>query len=228
MLSAIRTVARASPASCCTSLGRTGALDSTTVRAPITLHLLSRRSASSALRPPTAADMRADPQLANSMAGRETQADGPIPKQLYDLFFGSMIRHGKRSVAHRISYKFLTELRSSAQAAGVKSVHRYFANAVKRVSVPVKLIPKKVAGRIQRVPVPQDPKREISVASRMIQESARKFRKERGMAKRVAAELDDAYAQRGNVWNKKVEIQKQAIYNRANTKLLAKIKRGGR
>jgi small subunit ribosomal protein S7 len=120
------------------------------------------------------------------------------------------MRQGKKSLAQKIIYGALDVVyeRTSEDALQV------FKRAVENVKPVLEVKSRRVGGSTYQIPVdvPQD--RRIALSLRWIVGSARS-RGERGMVRRLAAELMDAYNNTGSAVKKKEDTHRMAEANKA-------------
>lgn len=140
----------------------------------------------------------------------------PAPDPVYhselaSKFINCIMRHGKKSVAERILYKALEEVRRRFKDAEPFEV---FKKAVENVKPLVEVKSRRVGGATYQVPVEVNPLRQQSLAIRWILEAAR-AQKGKPLYLKLASELIDAYGQRGAAMTVRENTHKMAEANRA-------------
>ncbi|HDD44235.1 MAG TPA: 30S ribosomal protein S7 [Candidatus Desulfofervidus auxilii] len=146
---------------------------------------------------------------------------GPVPRReilpdpkygsvLVAKFINCMMRDGKKSVAESIFYDAMEII---AEKTG-KNPLEVFEKAVENVKPILEVKSRRVGGATYQVPVEVRPERQVSLAIKWIIQSAR-ARSERGMVKKLANELLDAYNNRGSAIKKKEDTHRMAEANRA-------------
>jgi len=141
---------------------------------------------------------------------REILPDPKYGSTLVAKFINCMMRDGKKSVAESIFYDAMEIL---AQKTG-KNPLEVFERAVENVKPILEVKSRRVGGATYQVPVEVRPERRISLAIKWLIQSAR-TRSERGMVKKLANELLDAYHNRGSAIKKKEDTHRMAEANRA-------------
>jgi small subunit ribosomal protein S7 len=121
-----------------------------------------------------------------------------------------IMRRGKKSVAERIMYGALDILRERTNEEPLQ----VFKQAVDNVKPVLEVRSRRVGGSTYQIPVDVPPDRRIALSMRWIVGSAR-TRGERGMIRRLAAELFDAYNNTGNAVKKKEDTHRMAEANKA-------------
>jgi small subunit ribosomal protein S7 len=120
------------------------------------------------------------------------------------------MRRGKKSVAERIMYGALDILRERTNEDPLQ----VFKQAVDNVKPVLEVRSRRVGGSTYQIPVDVPPDRRIALSMRWLVGSAR-ARGERGMTRRLAAELFDAYNSTGNAVKKKEDTHRMAEANKA-------------
>lgn len=125
-------------------------------------------------------------------------------------FINCVMRDGKKSVAEKVFNDALTiiEEKISEPALAV------FEKAVGNIRPSVEVKSRRVGGSTYQVPTEIKPARQTALAFRWLLKYSR-ARSEKGMAKKLAAELLDAYNQRGGAVKKKEDTHKMADANKA-------------
>ena len=121
-----------------------------------------------------------------------------------------LMKRGKKSIAERIMYGAMDVL---AEQTGEEPI-KVFRQAVDNVRPVIEVRSRRVGGSTYQIPVDVPPERRIALSMRWIIGSARS-RSERGMLKRLSAELLDAYRNTGNAVKKKEDTHRMAEANKA-------------
>jgi len=120
------------------------------------------------------------------------------------------MRRGKKSVAQRIVYGALDTVHERTNEEPLQ----VFKRAVENVKPVLEVKSRRVGGSTYQIPVDVPPDRRIALSLRWIIGSARS-RGERGMVRRLAAELMDAYNNTGSAIKKKEDTHRMAEANKA-------------
>ena len=118
---------------------------------------------------------------------------------------------GKKSVAQRSIYAAMDELRTKVSGEEPLTV---FKKALENVKPNLEVRSRRVGGATYQVPVDVRPTRRLALAMTWIVTYSRE-RGEKSMAARLAGELADAYANRGNAIKKKEDVHRMAEANKA-------------
>ncbi|MFP4343536.1 MAG: 30S ribosomal protein S7 [Anaerolineales bacterium] len=141
---------------------------------------------------------------------REIAPDVRYNSVLVQKFINRMMRGGKKSIARQTMYDAM-EL---AEARMKKPALEIFESAIRNVSPPVEVKPRRVGGSTYQIPVEVTAYRQVSLAIRWLLEAARK-RHGRGMVEKLAAELMDAAQGAGSAVKRREDTLKMAEANRA-------------
>jgi small subunit ribosomal protein S7 len=141
---------------------------------------------------------------------RETMPDAAYGSTLVTKFVSCMMSQGKRSTAERAFYESLELVKDRAKDDPVK----VFKKALENVKPILEVKSRRVGGATYQVPVevPQD--RRTSLAIRWVISNAR-ARSEKTMHEKLAAELLDAFNNRGGAIKKKEDTHRMAEANKA-------------
>lgn len=123
-----------------------------------------------------------------------------------------LMRDGKKTVAQRIindAFWILKREHDVAEPA------LYTREAIDLARPVVELARHRASGRALQIPKPVTPERSLALALRFIRAAVREERKERGAARRLAAELIDLHREQGVAWRKRLEMYKMAEANKA-------------
>jgi len=150
------------------------------------------------------------------MPRRKIVAKRPVlPDSKYnDLFItrcvNVLMKQGKKSLAEHIMYGALEIVRERTSEDPLK----VFRQAVDNVKPVLEVRSRRVGGSTYQIPVDVPPDRRIALSMRWIVGSAR-ARGERGMMRRLAAELVDAYNNTGSAVKKREDTHRMAEANKA-------------
>jgi small subunit ribosomal protein S7 len=150
------------------------------------------------------------------MPRRKVVAKRPVlPDAKYnDLFItrcvNVLMKQGKKSLAEHIMYGALEIIRERTGEDPLK----VFRQAVDNVKPVLEVRSRRVGGSTYQIPVDVAPDRRVALSMRWIVGSARS-RGERGMMRRLAAELVDAYNNTGSAVKKREDTHRMAEANKA-------------
>ncbi len=121
-----------------------------------------------------------------------------------------IMKRGKKSLAQRIVYRAfdIIEERTGEQPLKV------FKQAVENVKPVLEVKSRRVGGSTYQIPMDVSPARRVALSMRWIVGGAR-ARGERGMTRRLAAELLDAYNNTGSAIKRKEDTHRMAEANKA-------------
>lgn len=135
----------------------------------------------------------------------------PVYNSLSVPKFTNMIMlDGKKRVAEKILYSALEILAKNSKEDPITMMDK----ALQNVSPSVEVKSRRVGGSNYQVPVEVNTKRKQSLAMRWILEAADK-RNEKTMKNKLAAELLDAYDNKGSAVKKREDVHKMAEANKA-------------
>ena len=135
----------------------------------------------------------------------------PVYNSLSVSKFTNMIMlDGKKRVAEKILYSALEILAKNSKEDPITMMDK----ALQNVSPSVEVKSRRVGGSNYQVPVEVNTKRKQSLAMRWILEAADK-RNEKTMKSKLAAELLDAYDNKGSAVKKREDVHKMAEANKA-------------
>jgi small subunit ribosomal protein S7 len=126
-------------------------------------------------------------------------------------FINKMMVRGQKSTAQKLFYGALEELNGKVPGEDSINVMR---KALENVKPSIEVRSRRVGGATYQVPVDVRPTRRLALAMRWLVEYSR-ARGEKDFSKRLAAELLDAYNNRGNAIKKKEDVHKMAESNKA-------------
>lgn len=146
---------------------------------------------------------------------REVPVREPVPDPVYNStlvskFINCMMWSGKKSVAERIFYRALENIR---QRTGEDPLP-IFKKAVENAKPVVEVKSRRVGGANYQVPIEVRPSRRQSLALRWLISNAR-GRSEHRMADRLGTELLEAAQGRGTTIKKKDDVHRMAEANKA-------------
>jgi len=141
---------------------------------------------------------------------REILPDPKFGSELLARFINMVMQSGKKSVAERIIYGALDQIKERGNSEPVEVLDKALDNV--RPMVEVKS--RRVGGATYQVPVEVRPARRTTLAMRWVIDAARS-RGEKSMALRLAGELMDAAESRGSAVKKKEDTHRMADANKA-------------
>jgi len=143
----------------------------------------------------------------------ERREVGPDPvhgNPLVQKFINCLMHDGKRSVAQRIVYGSLEQIRQKTSDDPVK----VFKKALDNVKPTLEVKTRRVGGANYQVPVEVNRNRQASLSLRWLIGYARE-RSEKSMVERLTAELLDAANNRGGAIKKRDDTHRMAEANKA-------------
>jgi small subunit ribosomal protein S7 len=126
-------------------------------------------------------------------------------------FVNKMMIQGKKSVAQRMFYGALDELKDKVPGEDSVSV---FKKALENCKPSLEVRSRRVGGATYQVPVDVRPSRRLALSMRWLIEYSR-ARGEKDYSKRLAAEILEAYNNRGNAIKKREDVHRMAEANKA-------------
>jgi small subunit ribosomal protein S7 len=141
---------------------------------------------------------------------RPVTADPKYENKLVSKFINCVMRDGKKSIAQSLLYDAFGIIKEKSKESPVK----LFEQAVDNVRPLIEVKSRRVGGSTYQVPTEIRPSRRTALGIRWIIGYARQ-RPEKGMAKKLAAELMDAANNRGASVKKKEDTHKMAEANKA-------------
>ncbi len=144
------------------------------------------------------------------IAKREVAADPVYNSTLVEKFVNSMMWQGKKNTAQGIFYEAMDKLRERTDDDPLKA----FKKAVENAKPLLEVKTRRVGGANYQVPIEVPQNRRTSLAIRWIIGNARS-RPEKGMAEKLANELNDAANLRGGAIKKRDDVHRMAEANRA-------------
>ncbi|MDA8165971.1 MAG: 30S ribosomal protein S7 [Desulfobacteraceae bacterium] len=142
---------------------------------------------------------------------RPATPDPRFNSVLIAKFINGLMERGKKSIAQGIFYDAMDLLEKQIKDEGCQAV---FEKAMDRVRPKVEVKSRRVGGATYQVPVEVRPERRNALAIRWLIGFAKK-RPGRTMAEKLAAELNDAFNNRGAAVKKREDTHKMADANKA-------------
>jgi small subunit ribosomal protein S7 len=142
---------------------------------------------------------------------RRINPDAKYGSILIAKFINCLMKGGKKTVAERAVYDALEEIAEKLNSDGLEA----FEVALKNVQPELEVRSRRVGGATYQVPCPVRPERKIALAFRWLIKAARLRKDKKTMSKRLAAELLDAWNNRGVAVKKREDTHKMAESNRA-------------
>ena len=142
---------------------------------------------------------------------RDLIPDPRYNNQLVAYMINCVMERGKKSVAAKIVYGALEDIKSQIEDQDPVEV---FVTAVENVSPRLEVKSRRVGGATYQVPLEVKPKRQIALATRWLIQYVGN-RKGVPMQRALAIELMDAYRGQGNAIKKRDDTHKMAQANKA-------------
>lgn len=142
---------------------------------------------------------------------REVTPDPIYNDVVIARFINKMMYSGKKATSQAHLYKALDELKTKVAGEEPMTV---FKKALENCKPSLEVRSRRVGGATYQVPVDVRPSRRLALAIRWMIEFSRE-RGEKSMASRLAGEIADAYANRGNAIKKKEDVHRMAEANKA-------------
>ena len=142
---------------------------------------------------------------------REVAADAIYGSTLVEKFVNSMMWGGKKSTAQGIFYQ---AMKNMEEKGGGEEAIKLFKKAVENAKPMLEVKTRRVGGANYQVPIEVPTNRRTSLAIRWILLNAR-GRAEKGMADKLANELNDAANLRGGAIKKRDDVHRMAEANKA-------------
>ena len=141
---------------------------------------------------------------------RDVLPDERYNDKLLSKFINIMMGEGKKSVARKILYNTLDNLKEKTNKEPLDVFHK----AIENVRPIVEVKSRRVGGATYQVPVEVDDVRGKALAMRWIVSFARN-RSDKTMSLRLTQEFLDAYNKTGSAYKKKEDTHKMAEANKA-------------
>ena len=142
---------------------------------------------------------------------REILPDPVYNSTLAEKFVNSMMWDGKKSTAQKIFYASMQKLE---ERGGGEEAIKLFKKAVENAKPLLEVKTRRVGGANYQVPIEVPQNRRTSLAIRWILSNAR-GRAEKGMADKLANELNEAANLRGGAIKKRDDVHRMAEANKA-------------
>ena len=154
------------------------------------------------------------PRRSKGTFKREIGVDLRFKSSLIQKFINVVMRKGKKNVARDVVYGAIDILAAKAAGGDEKQALKFFAEAFEKVVPFVEVRSRRVGGSVYQIPREVRSDRGRALAMRWII-SAAKVRSNKTMAERLAFEMMDAHAGRGNAFKKKLDVHRMAEASRA-------------
>ena len=141
---------------------------------------------------------------------RPVEADTEYHSRLVQQVINKVMRHGKKSVAEKITYDALAIVSERSGEDAVETLEE----AIKQLTPALEVRSRRVGGATYQVPVEVPARRSKTLAVRWLVDFARN-RNEYSMSERLANEILDATKQQGNAYKRKDDIFRMAQANKA-------------
>ena len=147
----------------------------------------------------------------HSAEKRQIMPDSKYSSCSLSKFINCLMLDGKKSIAEAIVYGALEDLESKIEG---KTGVEIFNTSMKNVQPQLEVKSRRVGGSTYQIPIEVKEDRKLALAIRWVIEGARK-RNEKSMQLNLAAELFDAYNERGAAIKKKDDTHRMADANKA-------------
>ena len=141
---------------------------------------------------------------------RQILPDPVYNSTLAEKFVNSMMWDGKKTIAQKIFYTAMDQIRESSGEDPL----RVFKKAVENCKPVLEVKTRRVGGANYQVPIEVPNNRRTSLAIRWLISNARS-RPEKGMPEKLAGEIADAASLRGGAVKKKDDVHRMAEANKA-------------
>jgi small subunit ribosomal protein S7 len=141
---------------------------------------------------------------------RETPPDPKYNDPVVQKLINCVMWDGKKTIATRIVYEAFEIVEKKMKENPLRIFHK----ALDNVKPELEVKPRRVGGATYQVPVEVRPERQLSLSIRWLIRYARE-RAERTMKEKLAAEIIDAYNNKGGAVKKKEDTHKMAEANKA-------------
>jgi len=142
---------------------------------------------------------------------REILPDPVFKDIIITKFINKMMYDGKKAVAQKMFYGALEEIKAKIPNEEPMTV---FKKALENCKPSLEVRSRRVGGATYQVPVDVRPSRRLALAMRWLIAYSRD-RGEKDYSKRLAAEVLEAYNNRGNAIKKREDVHKMAEANKA-------------
>ncbi|MBE8162570.1 MAG: 30S ribosomal protein S7 [Bdellovibrionaceae bacterium] len=127
------------------------------------------------------------------------------------MLINKVMLDGRKTVASKIMYSAMDQLKVKVEGESPLDVVK---KAIENIKPLVEVRSRRVGGATYQVPVDVRPARRLTLALRWLTAFSRS-RNEKTMPNRLAAEILDAYNERGASFKKKEDVHRMAEANRA-------------
>jgi small subunit ribosomal protein S7 len=142
---------------------------------------------------------------------KEILPDAKYGSLVVAKFVNCLMKGGKKTIAERAVYRALERMAETLGMDPVDAIEQAIANV--RPILEVKS--RRVGGATYQVPSPVRPQRALALALRWLIGAARSRKDKKTIDDRLAAELLDAYSERGEAVKKRENTHKMADANKA-------------
>lgn len=142
---------------------------------------------------------------------REVIPDPVFKDLVIAKFVNKIMERGQKGTAQRLFYGAMKQLEGKVEGEDSMTVLK---KALENVKPAIEVRSRRVGGATYQVPVDVRPSRRLALAMRWLVEYSRE-RGEKDMSLRLAAEILDAYNNRGNSIKKKEDVHRMADANKA-------------
>jgi len=146
----------------------------------------------------------------NTIEKKTVKSDPIYRNRLVNMMVNRIIKHGKKSLAYRILYKAMKNIKQKTK----KNPLSVLRQAIRRVTPNVTVKARRLGGSTYQVPIEIKSAQGKALAIRWLLGASRK-RSGRNMAFKLSYELIDAARDNGDAIRKKEEIHRMAEANRA-------------
>lgn len=141
---------------------------------------------------------------------REAVVDAVYNDVIVAKFINKLMYDGKKSLAERIFYNSLSNIKNKTGKDGIE----VFKQAISNVRPMLEVKSRRVGGATYQVPVEVKEARGVALSIKWILNAARN-RREHSMVDKLTAEIIDASTEKGTAIKKKDDTHKMAEANRA-------------
>lgn len=147
----------------------------------------------------------------HSAIKRQIMPDSKYHSLSLSKFINCLMKEGKKSISERIVYGALEKLEGKIEE---KTGLEIFNTSIKNVEPLLEVKSRRVGGSTYQIPVEVRDGRRLALSIRWIINAAR-AKSEKSMVDNLAAELHDAYNNRGTAIKKKEDTHRMADANKA-------------
>lgn len=156
------------------------------------------------------------PRKARSVKRHDPTPDPKYGNSRYGKFINYLMERGKKSVARKIFYDTMDEIKRKMEAAGVTDIqpNLVFEQALKNIGPLMEIKGRRVGGANYQVPIEVQEPRKTVLAMRWLLIASR-ARKGAPMHQRLASEVVDAFNKTGAAMKKREDTHRMAEANKA-------------